>query len=81
MRSTPVTPTLPPQPSEPVPPVAEHTVAPTVAHVRVVDPPVVTVAGAAVNAEMTGRGGGVLVTFNTTELGELAPPGPVQLSV
>ena len=72
---------LPFQPSEPVPPLAVHEVAPTVAQVRVVDPPATMVAGAAANAEITGSGGGALVTLSTTELGALVPPGPVQVKV
>jgi hypothetical protein len=63
-----------------VPPEAVQELAPTVAQVRVVDCPTLTVAGVAIRALITGNAGAA-ATVTVTELGELVPPAPLQVSV
>jgi hypothetical protein len=72
--------TVPLNASEPLPPPAVHDVALLVLQARDVLCPTVTVAGLAAN-EPTLAAGVALLTVTSTEAGELAPPGPVQLSV
>jgi hypothetical protein len=72
---------VPFHPSEGAPPVAAQDVAAVEAHVRRTEPPVCTVFGTAVNRLMLGNGGGALVTFKVTELGVLAPPGPLHVRI
>jgi hypothetical protein len=67
-------------PSAPVPPLAVHEVAPLLDQASDVDCPVCTAAGEAVNDPMVGTGG-ALATLTVTDVGALAPPGPVQVSV
>jgi hypothetical protein len=64
----------------PLPPVAVHEVALIAAQVNVVDWPTWMVVGTATNAVIVGSGRTPPeVTVTVTELGVLAPPGPVQV--
>jgi hypothetical protein len=71
---------VPVQPSPEVPPLALHDVAPVVDHVAVATPFTWTAAGETLNEVMTGAGG-TLSTSTVTDIGELVPPGPLQVSV
>jgi hypothetical protein len=67
--------------SLPDPPLAVHEAALLVDQESVVACPVATVVGLAVKVLTTAALAGALVTFTTTVLGGLVPPGPVQVSV
>ena len=71
---------LPTHPSDRVPPVAVQDVALTVAQVSVVDCPTWSADGVATKAPMDGAGVAA-PTVIVTELGELVPPEPAQVSV
>lgn len=68
------------QPSEPGPPVAVQAVPFLVDQVSVVDCPVGIAAGASAKLPIV-AGGGVLPAVTVTDVGELVPPGPVQVRV
>jgi hypothetical protein len=73
-------PTVPGQESEPVPPLAVQEFAPLLLHAKDVVCPTVTALGVAVNDEIVAAGV-ALATVTLVDMGVLAPPGPVQLSV
>ncbi len=73
-------PTEPFHPSVPEPPLAKQAVELLLAQERLVDWPVSSEVGVALS-ELMLAGGGVVVTVTVSELGTLAPPVPVQVSV
>jgi len=75
------TPTAPFQLSAPLPPLAVHVVALVVDQAIEVDCPATRLVGDAFMDVMLAAGDGALLTLTMTELGPLAPPAPLQLSV